>query len=175
MADPSPDVNDLKDPIADLADAEASVPAHIRRELLDCAVKEGRISYLWLLRLYKRGVRDGRDASEGVLSMAVYRLGGLVEGRPTERVNFLQRIDELVAAEADLARLTHERDEAVKDALYHADCRPNRRQAEAYRDDAKAMNDKWADEVVKTREALAHIEELEADLARLHAQLEGRT
>jgi hypothetical protein len=34
-------------------------------------------------------------SAEGVLSMAVARLGGLVEGRPTARHNFLQRIDEL--------------------------------------------------------------------------------
>lgn len=33
--------------------------------------------------------------SEVVISMAVARLGGKVEGRPTGRHNFLQRIDEL--------------------------------------------------------------------------------
>lgn len=36
----------------------------------------------------------------GTLDMAVDRLGGQVEGRPTHSGNFLQRIDELVADEA---------------------------------------------------------------------------
>lgn len=35
------------------------------------------------------------DAKEGVINMTVDRLGGMVEGAPTYRVNFLQRIDEL--------------------------------------------------------------------------------
>lgn len=39
---------------------------------------------------------------EGMIDMACDRLGGLVEGRPPERINFLQRIDELVAKEAEL-------------------------------------------------------------------------
>jgi hypothetical protein len=85
----------VKRQIEELADAESGVPPSICRELMDCAVSNGRISYHWLLRLYKRGVKDGREASEGVLAMTVDRLGGMVEGRPTERVNFLQRIDEL--------------------------------------------------------------------------------
>jgi hypothetical protein len=38
---------------------------------------------------------------DGTLNMAVDRLGGIVEGNPTGRHNFLQRIDELVAKEAD--------------------------------------------------------------------------
>jgi len=39
-------------------------------------------------------------ASEGaVLAMTVARVGGLVEGKPTLRLNFLQRIDELVGIE----------------------------------------------------------------------------
>ena len=35
------------------------------------------------------------NCERAVLSMAVARLGGLVEGRPTHTGNFLQRIDEL--------------------------------------------------------------------------------
>lgn len=35
--------------------------------------------------------------------MTVHRLGGTVEGAPTARINFLQRIDELVAMEAAFA------------------------------------------------------------------------
>lgn len=54
-------------------------------------------------------------------------------------------------AEAALQIAHAERDEARKDAAYHSDCRPNRRQAEAWRDDAKAVNDRWADEVAKVR------------------------
>jgi hypothetical protein len=42
--------------------------------------------------------------------------------------------------------------ERQHDLDYHADCRPNRRQAEAWRDDAKAMNDKWADTEKARRE-----------------------
>lgn len=39
------------------------------------------------------------ESSEAVLSMSVLRLGGTVEGLPTGRHNFLQRIDELRANE----------------------------------------------------------------------------
>ena len=35
------------------------------------------------------------QGDDAVLSMTVSRLGGLVEGRPTARLNFLQRVDEL--------------------------------------------------------------------------------
>jgi hypothetical protein len=44
------------DPVAALEDAERDVPAAIRKELLACAQSNGRISYHWLCRLYKRGV-----------------------------------------------------------------------------------------------------------------------
>jgi hypothetical protein len=40
------------------------------------------------------------EVREGTIAMAVARLGGMVEGAPTARVNFLQRIDELVRIEA---------------------------------------------------------------------------
>lgn len=46
---------------------------------------------------------------------------------------------------------------AKRDVEFHHDCRPNRLQAEAWRDDAKATNDRWADEVARNRA-------LEADL-----------
>ena len=46
--------------------------------------------------------RLAHQCSEGVLSMTVARLGGMVEGRPTHRINFLQRIDELVALEESI-------------------------------------------------------------------------
>lgn len=39
---------------------------------------------------------DGSLAAErATLAMTVARLGGTVEGHPTRRINFLQRIDEL--------------------------------------------------------------------------------
>ena len=41
------------------------------------------------------------ELRDGTLNMAVARLGGIVEGNPTGRHNFLQRIDELVAKEKD--------------------------------------------------------------------------
>jgi hypothetical protein len=43
----------------------------------------------------------GRDAT---ILMACHRLGGLVEGQPPTPLNFLQRIDELVQIEAEVAR-----------------------------------------------------------------------
>lgn len=42
------------------------------------------------------------ECSEAVLAMAVARLGGLVEGHPTTRINFLQRVDDLVETERKL-------------------------------------------------------------------------
>jgi hypothetical protein len=39
---------------------------------------------------------------EGTIDMACSRLGGLVEGHRPQRINFLQRIDELVRKEADM-------------------------------------------------------------------------
>jgi hypothetical protein len=52
--------------------------------------------------------RLAHHCSEGVLSMTVDRLGGMVEGHPTQRINFLQRIDALVAMESEVERLTRE-------------------------------------------------------------------
>lgn len=45
-----------------------------------------------------------RDAQ---ISMTVDRLGGLVEGQPTQEINFLQRVDELVAIEKEVKALRH--------------------------------------------------------------------
>lgn len=39
--------------------------------------------------------RLDHQSSEATLAMAVARLGGIVEGAPTHRINFLQRIDAL--------------------------------------------------------------------------------
>lgn len=62
-----------------------------------------------------------------------------------------------------IERLTRERDEARKDAAFHADCRPNRREAEAAIADAKAMNDRWADEKARADRAEAALAERPAD------------
>lgn len=39
------------------------------------------------------------------IEMIIARLGGTVEGQPTSRLNFLQRIDQLVAMEKEFASL----------------------------------------------------------------------
>jgi len=52
-----------------------------------------------LCAMARRAIGD-----QGALHMAVVRLGGEVEGRPTGRHNFLQRIDELRELERRLAR-----------------------------------------------------------------------
>lgn len=56
-----------------------------------------------------RSERDAADLRvrmlESSISMTVARLGGEVEGRPTHRLNFLQRVDELRNIEAKYGRL----------------------------------------------------------------------
>lgn len=52
------------------------------------------------LRKERDEARLAHQCSEATLAMAVARLGGEVEGAPTARVNFLQRIDELRRVEA---------------------------------------------------------------------------
>ncbi len=64
----------------------------------------------------------------------------------------------------EVVTLKRQLEEHRKDVLYHADCRPNRRQAEAAMADAKAMNDKWADEVVKVRDLEARCAVLTQEL-----------
>lgn len=56
------------------------------------AANTATINYL---RKERDEARAAHAGSEGVLSMTVHRLEGTVEGRPTARHNFLQRIDEL--------------------------------------------------------------------------------
>jgi hypothetical protein len=67
-------------------DGVQSVALRIRQELR----LEARI----------RRAEADRDRLRAVVSMAVARLGGEVEGRPTHAGNFLQRIDELRRIEA---------------------------------------------------------------------------
>src|SRR5687767_5033819 len=74
------------------------IPRELFAAMVDCA-QTRQIDLHWLCELYRAGRRDGKAASEGVLTAAVARLGGIVEGNPTGRHNFLQRIDELVRNE----------------------------------------------------------------------------
>lgn len=58
------------------------------------------IAEIATLRLCVAEYKLAHDGSEAAIHMAIARMGGLVEGRPTHRGNFLQRIDELVAMES---------------------------------------------------------------------------
>lgn len=82
----------------------AGIPRDLFDAMVDCA-QTRQIDLKWLCGLYRQGQVNGKAASEGVLTMAVARLGGIVEGNPTGRHNFLQRIDELVRNEAAAAAL----------------------------------------------------------------------
>lgn len=52
--------------------------------------------------------RLNHQSSEATLAMAVARLGGEVEGAPTHRINFLQRIDQLRRVESALQAILNE-------------------------------------------------------------------
>lgn len=71
---------------------EAAATAYrqqIEREVLNTAT-DGRFAK------YEQQAREQvSEAAESVIAMAIARLGGTVEGSPTARHNFLQRIDEL--------------------------------------------------------------------------------
>lgn len=56
-----------------------------------------RLALVW--NDYER-VKLALECRDATIRMACDRLGGLVEGRPTAPLNFLQRIDELVRLEA---------------------------------------------------------------------------
>jgi hypothetical protein len=75
--------------------------------------------------------------------------------------------DTLDEAAERIVSLHQQLEEAKKDVVYHADCRPNRRQAEAAIADAKAMNDKWADEYGARLKVEARIATLEAELSEI--------
>lgn len=83
------------------------------------AAHEKAGAYVALLEERVREIEVERDAKESTISMAVARLGGTVEGHPTHRINFLQRIDALrriekriVELEAEPARIRRELEEA---------------------------------------------------------------
>lgn len=54
----------------------------------------------WLSEREARELRVSRDSLESTISAVVQTIGGTVEGRPTSRINFLQRLRELRAIEA---------------------------------------------------------------------------
>jgi hypothetical protein len=63
-----------------------------------------------------------RDMFNAQLHMAVARLGGLVEGNPTGRHNFLQRIDALIEIETDYNRMSREMSELREISAAEAHC-----------------------------------------------------
>lgn len=65
-------------------------------------------------------LRTEVDMERMCIRMAVHRLGGMVEGAPTHAGNFLQRIDALVAAEAERDAALRERDEIHRVAASRA-------------------------------------------------------
>lgn len=92
------------------------------------------------------------------------QLAGDLEVMAAERDALREEVEQERTAREKAER---ERDEAKKDALYHADCRPNRRQAEAAMADAKAINDRWADEVAAHRATTQRAEQAEARVREL--------
>ena len=58
--------------------------------------------------------RLAHQSSEATLAMAVARLGGEVEGAPTHRINFLQRIDALRRVEEQHGELADACDRLIR-------------------------------------------------------------
>ncbi len=54
---------------------------------------------------FKSGLETSAEYYEAILAMTVGRLEGTVEGHPTSRINFLQRIDELRRIEKSASAL----------------------------------------------------------------------
>ena len=76
----------------------------IERDIWGLAIRAARAIHaddkeITHLRSRVSEYRLAHEGSEAVIHMAIARMGGLVEGRPTHRGNFLQRIDELMAME----------------------------------------------------------------------------
>lgn len=62
-------------------------------------ILQGELRHAWGFYREAKAELDVRGAT---IRMACDRLGGLVEGRPPQPGNFLQRIDELVGLESEL-------------------------------------------------------------------------
>lgn len=153
-----------------------------------------------ILRLAEenRALKEIVAARDGTLAMAVARLGGEVEGAPTHRGNFLQRIDQLVedddrwrkaclnyegikrqnearitALEAEVAELEAERDRAWDRAIRERDRRDQTRLAVAFSSTESELRG-------QIRALEAEVERLKGDLndalgllKDLDAQLDG--
>jgi len=79
----------LREELADIQNSERIILAE------DCPTDEVHCGCVATLRGEVEGLRVKVDSEGAVLAMAVDRLGGIVEGHATARLNFLQRIDEL--------------------------------------------------------------------------------
>lgn len=110
---------------------------------------------------------DSKDCSDNCITRHLAEIAALrLQVADLDTQLKLGRMDAQLV-EAYIARLTEERDAARKDANYHHDCRPNRRQAEAAIADAKAVNDRMADEIKARRELEAQVAQLQQAMARL--------
>jgi len=77
-----------------------SIEHEMRTAVVDAAkIMQSDEKEIATLRLRVAEYKLAHEGSEAVIHMAIARMGGLVEGRPTHRGNFLQRIDELVRKE----------------------------------------------------------------------------
>lgn len=96
------------------------------------------------------------------------------EGRQQAEEALKREVNEFIEAmhdtnirhEKELRTAEAERDEARKDAAFHSDCRPNRREAEAAMADAKAVNDRNADLIREKRELEAALHDARAQVLR---------
>ncbi len=121
---------------------------------------------------HAEGVRRALEAENAelnaVLHMTVSRLGGNVEGRPTIRLNFLQRIDELVEMEGKqiFAQQFFEEFEKVKQRAETAEHTVKLLQ------ETQANHDWWCKRATALEATLA---EREKEIERLKVMLrEGR-
>jgi hypothetical protein len=73
-----------------------------------------------------KAAEEERDLLRVQRTMTVHRLGGLVEGQPTHALNFLQRIDALIATEA-AAQAVLDKVDRLQDALDRAPPVPGQR------------------------------------------------
>jgi hypothetical protein len=89
----------------DVAACRAGADALARVAALETALAQARLDH---------------ECSEGVLSMTVARLGGIVEGNPTGRHNFLQRVDALRRMEGENTALREALETMLASALVNA-------------------------------------------------------
>ena len=88
--------------------------------------------------------------------LAFYRRALATRGE-TQNPHIKELFDAYTAQAEEIVSLRAQLEESRKDWLYHYDCRPNRRQAEAAMADAKAVNDLNADLHVEIRNLKAQL------------------